>query len=82
MPIVFMRNLPWPQELGLSGARFNRTSICYSAGQDHCIKEILTPSIVKINTSKFISFGLPEGDRAREQTSHERSLKGLLTGHR
>jgi len=80
MPKVFVRNLPWPQELGLSGAGFNRASICYTAGQEHCLKEILTPSIVKIDISKFISFGPPEGVSVQEQTSHYRSLERHLTG--
>lgn len=67
-------NLPWPQNLGLSGARFKRVSICYTTRQDHCIKEILDLSIVKLDISKFISFGIPEGDNVQEQTSHYRSL--------
>ena len=63
-------------------ACFNRASVCYTAGQDHCIKEILNPSIVKIDISKFISFGSPVGDSVQEQTSHYRSLERHLTGDR
>lgn len=83
MPIVFMRNLPWPHELGLSGARFNRASICYTARQYLCFKEILALSIVKLDISKFISFGLPEGESVHEQTLPYGSLvRQHLTGDR
>ena len=72
-----MRNLPWLQELGLSGARFNRAIICYTARQDHCIKEILTPSIVKLDIPTFISFRLPEGDMYRNKPHAIKALKDI-----
>lgn len=75
----------WPQELGLSGSRFNSAIVRYKARQDHFNKETLALLIIKLDIPKFIYFGIQEGDSLQKETSHRhrRSLgRQRLTGDR
>jgi hypothetical protein len=74
MPVLCMSNLPRPQQMTLTDTRSNRADHCYTAKQDHFIKDLAVPSVARLDISKFLSFGLPEGESVQEKTSHHTSL--------
>lgn len=74
MPVLCVSNLPQPQQTVPSGTPFNHMYHCYTALQNHFIEPV-APLIARLDTSKFLSFGLPEEQSVQEQTSHHRSLE-------
>jgi len=73
MPVLCASNLPQPQQTALSGTHFNMYH-CYTALKND-FTEPVAPLITRPDTSKFLSFGLPERQSVREQISHQRSFE-------
>jgi len=60
MPVLCMSNLPWPQQIVLSGIR---SHLVGSAPlQDSRSKGPVAPLIARCEISKFLSVGLLEGE--------------------
>jgi hypothetical protein len=58
MPLLYMSNMPRPQQMALSGTCFYRASVF--PRQNH-FKEYVAPSITRLDISRFLHLGVPEG---------------------
>jgi len=66
MPVLCLSNLPQPQQMALSGSRFQRAGLYCTARRNH-ITEPVAPSISRLDISWFFSLELSEEGSVQEK---------------
>jgi hypothetical protein len=71
---------PYIKQIRFVFKGLSRAGHCYTGRYGHFIKDPVATSIARLDISKFLSFGLPEGQSIQGKTSHHTSLDRHQTG--